>query len=187
MMELTWLKNIKDAKMALTGTHKLILLLFYDPNCSGCKKTFHSTLEDNIVRSLVDHLFAPVSLAVTAEQDMTARYAIEMTPTFVITDENLKELERWVGYLPPEEFTSQVTLSYGLASMHMNKLREAENAFAWILDNNPNSDVAPQARYYLGVALYKETGDSQHLARTWESMNKRYPGNYWTKKASAWS
>ena len=33
----------------------------------------------------------------------------------------------------------------------------------------------------MGVALYKDTGDARHLERTWETMNKRYPGNNWTK------
>lgn len=187
MTELKWLESVKDAQMALAGTHKLVLMFFHHPNCGGCKKTLHVTFEDNIVKSLIDHLFTPVSFKVTEAQEMTARYAIEWTPTFIIADEHMRELERWVGYLPPEDFVSQVTLSYGLASMHTNKLREAENAFAWILDNHPSADVAPQARYYLGVALYKETGDPEHLLRTWESMSKRYPGNFWTKKASAWS
>lgn len=75
----------------------------------------------------------------------------------------------------------------GLPAFHRKRFKEAESAFGWIIDHSPEAPVAPEARYYMGVSLYKETGDEVHLARTWEAMNKRYPGHYWTKKASAWS
>ncbi len=187
MTGLKWLEDIKAAQMNVAGTGRLILMFFHHPKCGGCRKSNKITFADPRVQELVEHEFAPLSFTVTEAQDMTARYNIEWTPTFIIADENLRELERWVGYLPPEEFMAQARLSQGMSDIHLNRLRDAESAFAWILDNRPDADVAPQARYYLGVSLYKETGDAEHLMRTWEAMNKRYPASFWTKKASAWS
>lgn len=187
MSGIKWSESLEAAQRTVRGTNKLIFMFFHHPDCGGCKKTMEIDFKDEQVIELIERDFVPVSFLVTEAQDVTARFKIEWTPTFVISDENLVELERWVGYLPPEDFTSQIYLSEGLAAFHRNRFKEAENDFAWIIDNRPDAETAPEARYFLGVSLYKETGDAQHLARTWESMSKRYPGNHWTKKASAWS
>ncbi len=183
---INWAKSFDDALKQIRGTDKLLFIFFHHPECGGCKKTEEITFKDPGVAGLINSSFSPLSLLVTEAQDLTARYNVEWTPTFVIADENGRELERWVGYLPPEDFISQIYLAEGLAEFHMNRFHEAEAAFEWIIDNHPDSEVAPEARYYMGVAFYKESGDPEHLERTWEAMHKRYPGNYWTKKASAW-
>lgn len=187
MAEVRWTDDIKTAQREVLGTDRLILMFFHHPECGGCKKTKEITFKDPEVVELLHRGYAPVAYQVTEAQDMTARYKVEWTPTFVMADEFGRELERWVGYLPPEDFIAQLQLSRGLAEFHRDRLKEAESAFEWIIDNKPDSEVAPEARYYMGVAMYKETGDPAYLARTWEAMRRRYPENYWTKKASAWS
>lgn len=187
MTGINWKEDIRAAGREVQGTSRFVLMFFHHSECGGCKKTISITFNDPRVQEELNHGFAPVQYLVTRDQDMTARYKVEWTPTFILADEYGVELERWVGYLPPDEFIAQIHLSRGLSEFHRNRFRDAETAFEWIIDNQPDSEVAPEARYYMGVALYKETGDSSHLSRTWEAMNRRYPGNYWTKKASAWS
>ncbi|MBI5588159.1 MAG: thioredoxin fold domain-containing protein [Deltaproteobacteria bacterium] len=187
MSNIKWLKSLEEAQKEVRGLNKLIFMFFHHPHCGGCKKTMEIDFNEPRVAEIINRDFAPVSFTVTEAEDMTARYNIEWTPTFILADGNGKELERWVGYLPPEDFISQIYLTEGLSAFHRNRFKEAEGDFEWIIDNNPDSDVAPEARYYMGVALYKESGDPVHLSRTWESMHKRYPDDYWTKKASAWS
>lgn len=187
MSKINWVENLELAQKEVFRTGKLVLMFFHHPACGGCRKTIDITFNDKDVLELIDNEFVPVSFVVTEAQDVTARYKVEWTPTFIIADAFGNELERWVGYLPPEDFISQVHLSEGLAAFHRNNFPQAEHAFEWIIDNNPDSEIAPKARYYMGVTLYKETGDPAHLTRTWEAMSKRYPGHFWTKKASAWS
>lgn len=185
--KIMWEKDLAGAERDVIGTEKLVLMFFHHPECGGCAKTMSITFMDTEVADFVNGNFSPVSLLVTEAQDLTARYGIEWTPTFVLANGYGSELERWVGYLPPEDFITQLHLSLGLAEFHRQRFGNAEDAFEWIIDNRPRSEFAPQARYYMGVALYKESGDPVHLTRTWDAMSKRYPGNYWTKKASAWS
>lgn len=182
-----WMKGIAAAERAAHATDKLILLFFRSPVCGGCRKTESITFTDPAVVELIERTAAPLSLLVTEEQGLTARYGIEWTPTFILAGSDGVELERWVGYLPPEDFIPQFHLSMGLADFHRKRFKDAEAAFEWIIDNYPKAVVAPQARYYMGVALYKHTGDVSHLRRTWDAMSKRYPGDSWTKKASAWA
>lgn len=187
MSDIRWGKSFESSQKEAEGAGKLLFMFFHSPVCGGCKKTLEMTFKDSQVAELINRDFVPLNFLVTEAQDMTARYKVEWTPTFIITDEFGAELERWVGYLPSEEFLSQIHLSEGLAAFHRERFKEAEDAFEWIIDNQPDSEVAPEARYFMGVTLYKKTGDPVHLARTWESMSKRYPDNDWTKKASAWS
>ncbi len=187
MSDIKWSESIDAAKKEIEGTNKLLFMFFHAHECGGCRKTLNITFKDPDVSELLSRDFAPLNFVVTEAQDMTARFNVEWTPTFIIADRNGVELERWVGYLPPEEFLSQIHLSEGLAELHQQRFKDAENAFEWIIDYHPEAEVAPEARYFMGVTFYKETGDPVHLARTWEAMSKRYPHNVWTKKASAWS
>lgn len=187
MSNIMWKEDFNSALRDAHGTKKLLFLFFHHPECNGCAKTKAITFNDPGVLEILENEYASFSYLVTQDQEMTARYKVEWTPTFILADEYGRELERWVGYLPPEEFLTQIHLSRGLSEFHRNRFREAESAFGWIIDHEPESELAPEARYYMGVSLYKESGDPTHLSRTWDAMSRRYPGNYWTKKASAWS
>ncbi|MBI5644082.1 MAG: thioredoxin fold domain-containing protein [Deltaproteobacteria bacterium] len=187
MQEIRWKDDLKSALWDAKSTNRLIFMFFHHPECGGCIKTRAITFSDRHLADVLSNEYVPIQFLVTKDQEVTARYKIEWTPTLILADEYGNELERWVGFLPAEEFMGQLYLSKGLAEFHRNRFRAAESAFEWIIDHQPESEVAPEARYYMGVALYKESGDPSHLARTWESMSRRYPGNYWTKKASAWS
>ncbi len=187
MFDIKWLTNMEAAMVEARGSGKPMLIFFNHPDCAGSKKSASLTFRNNEVISHIERHFVPVSLLTSGEPDLSVAYNVELTPTFVLADEKGKELERWVGFLPPQDFISQMLLSEGLASFHRKRFKDAERAFSWILDMRPESAVAPEARYYLGVTLYMETGDSEHLARTWESMHRRYPGDTWTKRASAWA
>lgn len=187
MSDIRWRKDLDTAEKEIQGTGKLLFFFFHHPKCGGCRKTMEITFKDPRVRELIERDFAPLTYLVTEAHDLTAKYNVEWTPTFIIADEHGVELERWVGYLPPDDFLSQIYLSEGLSAFHRERYRDAENAFDWILGHFPGSAAAPEARYFMGVSLYKETGDAAHLENTWKVLNKDYPGNVWTKKASAWS
>lgn len=187
MLDIKWLTNMETAMMEARRLGKPILMFFNHPGCAGSKKSASQTLKNYEVIAHVEQHFIPASFQTSEEQGLSVAYNVELTPTFILADEGGKELERWVGFLPPQDFISQMLLSEGLASFHRKRFKDAEGAFSRILDLRPEAAVAPEARYYLGVTLYMETGDAEHLARTWESMNRRYPGDAWTKRASAWA
>lgn len=187
MFSIQWLNKLISAKKDACTTDKLIFLFFQSANCGGCRKTEKMTFGDRQVAEAIERYCMPVSLEVTAEQSLTAQYKIDLTPTFILTDCEGAELERWVGFLPPEDFLAQFYLALGLAAFHRKRFNEARSTFEWIIDHQPTAITAPQARYYMGLALYKATGDANHLKRTWDAMRSRYPNDSWTKKASVWS
>ena len=187
MRQINWLESLEVAKTEAETYGKLVLVLLHDTQCQGSAKTISVTLADDVTQDIIEDNFAPVIYDVNRYPELAAKFNIEWTPTFVITDSNGNELARWVGYLPPVDFACQMMLAIGMADVHMNLLHEAEAALSWVLDKHPDEPLAPKARYYMGLALFKETGEFEHLRRTWEAMRKRYPESIWTRKASAWA
>jgi hypothetical protein len=51
----------------------------------------------------------------------------------------------------------------------------------------PETEAAPQALYWAGVARYKGTKDGKALAETANAFAGRYTDSSWAKKASVWS
>ena len=68
-----------------------------------------------------------------------------------------------------------------------NALDEAEREFNQIVEELPQSDAAPEALYWAGVARYKSTGDASALADTAAGFKQRYQQSTWAKKASVWA
>jgi TolA-binding protein len=50
----------------------------------------------------------------------------------------------------------------------------------------PETEAAPEAVYWAGVARYKATGDASALSETARQFRERYQSSSWAKKASVW-
>ncbi len=181
-----WRDSLEQAKKEVKETNKLIFFFFHHPLCSGCKKIITDTLPDIQVKKTLEGEFVPLTYLVTEAKDLVQQYKVNWTPTFIIADENAHEQYRWVGFLPPNDFLSQVALSEGHVAFNKEDFDKAQTYFKKVLKEFPKSEFAPEARYYLGVSQYKATHDSSHLKKTWDDMKKLYPEDSWTKKASAW-
>lgn len=64
--------------------------------------------------------------------------------------------------------------------------QEAERRFDDILTSLPNTDEAPEALYWRGVARYKYTHEAAALQDTEAAFRTRYTSSVWAKKASVW-
>jgi TolA-binding protein len=188
MSNIEWRKNIEEACEEIRGGTRLLLLAFYaSEDCEGSRKTMEEVFTDQSVSRLVERTTAPVKYDVLESKDMAGRYRIDMTPTFVIADDKGMELERWVGFLPPQEFGEQLMLSKGLAAFHLQRYKEAIREFEEIVSDHPSSELAPEAEFFLGIAGYKDSGDTEILAEACDILKTNYPGSLWTKKCSAFS
>lgn len=187
LRNIRWRNNFEEARKEAKEKGKLLFMFFHHPGCSGCKKTISETLVNSDVRELIEREFIPLTYVTTASPEMAGRYNVEWTPAFIIADENGTELERSVGFLPPEDFIAQLELSEGLADMHMDRFSEADRCFEEIIKEHANTEAAPEACYYLGVSQYKESGDVNYLQKASKTLRRLFPNNAWTKRASAWA
>ena len=115
------------------------------------------------------------------------RFGANWTPTILILDSDGKERHRIEGFLPKDDFLAQVKLGLAHAAFVAKRFDEAERRFREIVERHPDSDAAPEAQYWAGVAKYKGTGNGAALGETAKAFQQHYQDSVWAKKASVWA
>ena len=145
--------------------------------------------DSNVVGFVRDH-FVPVRVHVREQGDefkrLGARFSALWTPTVLIVDEGGEERYRVEGFLPSNDFLGQLKLGLGHAAFARADFQEAERWFRDVASSHPDTDAAPEALYWAGVAKYKATGDAKALADTYDQFQNRYKDTSWATKASVW-
>ncbi len=114
------------------------------------------------------------------------RFEANWTPTIEVLDPDGRERYRFAGYLPADEYLAQLHMGLGKTAFAHKQWDEAQRWFQALLDKFPNSDLAPEALYWVGVCPYQKTHDPQHLKRTAEEFTRRYQESSWAKRSSVW-
>lgn len=146
---------------------------------------------DEAVVEFVTGTFVPVRAHVREQADdykrLAQRFDAPWTPTTLILDaEEAAERHRIEGFLPKDDYLAQLRLGLGHAAFARGRYAEARERFDEVLAQFPETEAAPEAQYWTGVARYKETGDNAALAETGRRFTERYTGTVWAKKASVW-
>jgi thioredoxin-related protein len=108
----------------------LVFVEFNTDWCSWCRRLESETLTDRDVRMELDKL---VSIQLNAETDGASaaqEYGVKSYPTMIFLHPSGEEVERIVGYLPPEKFVEEV-----------RRIRTGDTLFACLqeLDEDPNN------------------------------------------------
>ena len=145
--------------------------------------------DPQVARYLSEHL-ETVRVHVRDQKDeyqrLSERYNAQWTPTVLILDVDGQERHRIEGFLPADDFLSQVALGLAKSAFQRQEYGEAERRYREIVDRFPSSDAAPEALYWAGVSNYKATGDPSALRATTTAFSERYQDTAWAKKASVW-
>jgi thioredoxin family protein/tetratricopeptide repeat protein len=187
MSQINWRKNIQEATNEISGGSRFMFLFFYQPEELGSVKMLEETLQKDDVIRVIERETAPVMINVSESKALAEKYCVEWTPTIVIADEKGEELERWVGYLPAEDFIPELMLATGLADFHLGRLDEAIGEFEQLINQYPKSEFVPEAEYFLGVSKFKKEGDMTILSDICTTLTDKYPDSVWAKKGSIWA
>ena len=145
---------------------------------------------DERVGRLVTSEFLPIRVHVRDPDNLYTRLSerlnVHWTPTVLILDEDGVERHRIEGFLPVDDFLAHLTLGLGKAAFQRGAFEEAERWFRAVVEEHPQSEPAPEALYWTGVARYKGKGDASALAETAHAFTNRYADSAWAKKASVW-
>lgn len=111
------------------------------------------------------------------------KHHVFWTPCLAVLDMNGNELQRTIGFMGVDEFIPSMLL--GLAKVRLN---EGDYDMAMIplkslQETCFESDAVPEAIYFSGVTLYKQTNDPGKLKDAYEKLLKDYPESAWTKRA----
>jgi hypothetical protein len=145
---------------------------------------------DPQVAEFITRHFAPVRAHVRDQaelfQQLGQRFNAQWTPTVLIVDPDGRERHRIEGFLPVDEFLSQVRLGLAHSAFARGQFSEAEPLFREVGERHPNTEAAAEAQYWAGVSRYKATNDAGALADTARAFGERYQESNWAKKASVW-
>lgn len=100
--------DLGAATEAAAKEEKLVFVEFYTDWCSWCRRLESETLTDREVRNELDEF---VSIRLNAEGDGAAearRFGVESYPTMIFLDPAGEEVDRIVGFLPPDKFLEEV-------------------------------------------------------------------------------
>lgn len=115
------------------------------------------------------------------------RFDAHWTPTMLIVDSSGAERHRIEGFLPTNDFLSQLALGIAKAAFARQDYPAAERLYRDVLERFPNTDAGPEAQYWTGVSRYRATNDPAALKATGQAFAQRYQDSTWAKKASVWT
>lgn len=145
---------------------------------------------DPRVVEFVTRHFVPVRVHPKENPDAFARlgdrFDAHWTPTILIVDPSGTERHRIEGFLPADDFLSQLALGVAKAAFARKDYAAAERLYREVVDRFPATDAAPEAQYWTGVSRYRSTNDAGALKATGEAFKNRYQDSTWAKKASVW-
>ncbi len=190
MMEqkLNWMGDYAEVLDVARKTGKPALLFFHSVHCTGCKAMLEKTLPDPGVIDFVGRRFTPgmFEWSEPKSKDLVKRYGVEWTPTFIVADQAGNEAYRFVGYLPPQDYIAQLTLGLGKVALRKEDYEQADKCFENVAKKYPQTEAAPEAVYYCGVAEYQKTKDPKKLKAAYETLMKNYQDSDWAKKSIVW-
>jgi hypothetical protein len=136
----------------------------------------------NVIEFIRDN-FIPLQVPFDG-QPLAANFNVKWTPTLVTLGPDGREHHRTVGFLDPAELIASLLLGIGKYHFDHDRFAEAVATFDTMIVDYPASDSVPEALYLSGVSRFKEGHNPTFLKETYEKLEKDYPGNEWTKRAS---
>ena len=119
--------------------------------------------------------------------ELMQKFEIRWTPTLIVHDPEGKEHHRMVGYVPVDDLIAQLILAKGKIYFDTDRLSEAIAQFQTVIDQYPNTGVAPEAIFLSGVAGYKHTHDAKFLRQIYDGLIAKYPQSEWARRAEPYS
>jgi TolA-binding protein len=145
--------------------------------------------DPRVIEFITQH-FVPVRVHVKENADafkaLGARYNALWTPTVLVLDGDGAERHRIEGFLPADDFMSQLALGVARSAFQRQDYAIAAPAFRLVADEYGGTEAAPEALYWAGVSQYRATNDPSVLRETGQALRDRFPDSSWAKKGSVW-
>lgn len=194
--------NFDSLMQASHDNDQTVVIKFYTDWCKWCKVMADSTLPDPYVQLYLKN-FALAHINAEVDTNTANRYGVKSYPTTLILNRQGVEIDRLVGYYPPEEFVAGVTNALAGIGTLEDLLRKSEaqpeidnifevgqkyrwrgeydqaaNYFNKVMAMDPTNEKGKSAEsaYNLGHMKYK-LKDYLSAVELWKKMVAAYPAN----------
>jgi thiol-disulfide isomerase/thioredoxin len=181
--------SIEQAFKKAKVSGKPLLIDFWSTGCKGCKKMDDLTYTSSDVLKYLTENYVFVKFNtkhITREfKNSYTTGAFLWTPTFFVFSSDKQELRRTVGYLPPNQFITELELGRAFNYLRRAKSNEALSILNQVYDYADQSSNRGEALYWAGVAAYYAHQKSfDHLAPYWNKLIELHPGSLWSERAN---
>ena len=122
-------------------------------------------------RGIQFDLASPHDDFVAATQTMKVVWA----PTFIVDDTRGRELRRWTGWLPPEDFIPELRIPIAMDHMHHRRLDVGAAILEDIVETTPQAPAAAEALHFLGIFEFLAgKRDLPKLRARWNAVRESY-------------
>lgn len=119
--------------------------------------------------------FVPIRVLSSDHPEIGRRFSLSWTPTLVVLHHRGATLRQWMGFLPPEDFLAELSLSLALDELRNARFARASARLDALLGQRPEPAIAPEALFWKGVAAFRLTGEKEPLWEVWREIPRRYP------------
>jgi hypothetical protein len=135
----------------------------------------------DVVEHIEKHL---IPVRIPFDDLLARKFIVKWTPNLLFADAERAVHHRIIGFLPPEELIPAILLGVGKIFFDLGDLDRALGTLNEVLGKHPASHAAPEAAYFAGVCLYKQTHSGEPLKKAYENLKAAYPESEWTKRAA---
>lgn len=162
--EINWITAFPEGLNLAKSKEKSIMVSFYTDWCKWCKKLEETTYPDPEV---VEFLSDLVCMKIDAGKDtvISKRFRIHGYPSILFLESDGKEIDRIVGYLPPEKFLKET-----------KDILERKNVFAVLLEREKKYPKDIELMFALGEKFADRGMHEEAIAR-FEKIVKLDPKN----------
>jgi thioredoxin-related protein len=115
------------------------------------------TYPDPKTASTVQQFLVPLRVDVSGARDLSVRFDVKATPTVITLDGEGNELNRSMGFQPPNEFLPSLLLGIGKSYVNAKDYSQALSALQQLVDDYPDSSWSAEAGNLRQLCL-KKTG-----------------------------
>jgi hypothetical protein len=137
---------------------------------------------DAELQGLIGEAAVPVRVNILEERELARRFGARWTPAVVFALPDGRVVHSFLGFLPPDEYAPQVLLARGHAAFLKGDWEAAAEQFASAADGWPQSDAAPEATYWRGVARFRLEKVTRPIYEACMEIVDRWPHHIWAKK-----
>ena len=142
------------------------------------------TYPDANVQAMLQAHFVPVKLQTKENAEQVRQFTLLWTPSLIVQDGRGREVQREVGFLPPEDFLPALALGYAKAMFATARASEALRALDGAIERHQHGEYTPQLYYWRATLGYQANHDRAELNTWWGRLQREYPDSTWSTRCS---
>jgi hypothetical protein len=141
------------------------------------------TYPDPQVAALITENFVPVKLKVKEHPELVHEFVVIWTPHVVLLDGEGRLIQRLEGWFAPQAFHAQLSLGLGKGSFAVGRFDGAASRFETVIAQDPHTESAAEALYWLGAARYRQSHEPADLLTEWKRLQSEAPYSPWADRS----